>query len=159
MRTLILTLIVMLQPIVAISDTTRKQDWVKEWSTLDLAKVVARAKEEQKLLFVRVVQHGCYYCELDDEVHFQDPILKPLLDEQVLGVEIQIDGSKKIKTLGGIVLTEQQLAMAWIANYTPTTVIVQPAQNIIFTPLIDQAAERSGSISASDYVKVIEHFK
>ena len=47
MRTLILTLIVMLQPIVAISDTTRKQDWVKEWSTLDLAKVVARAKEEQ----------------------------------------------------------------------------------------------------------------
>ena len=95
------------------------QSWFMA-STNDLAKDLAEANKQGKILAIVWEQRGCYYCKQMHEVNFQDHEVVRYVRGRFVFVRRNIHGNRAVMDMDGRAATEALLASKNRVTGTPT---------------------------------------
>ena len=104
-------------------DGLYKQPWFFQ-SSGNLASDLKTAKAEGKDLVVLYEQRGCIYCKKLHEVVFEKPEVVELIKKNFLVVQMDLWGNEQVTDLDGDILSQENLAVKWGVNATPTTIVL-----------------------------------
>ena len=95
------------------------QSWFRE-SSNDLARDLAEANKQGKILAIVWEQYGCYYCKLMHEVNFQDHEIVEYVRDRFEFVQLDMRGGKVLRDLDGGATVESLLSRKNRVTGTPT---------------------------------------
>ncbi len=104
-------------------DGLYKQPWFFQ-SSGNLASDLKTARAEGKDLVVLYEQRGCIYCKKLHEVVFEKPEVVELIKQSFLVVQMDLWGNEQVTDLDGDILSQENLAVKWGVNATPTTIVL-----------------------------------
>lgn len=96
------------------------------YAFVDFNSGLARAKAENKPIFLYFGRYGCAYCEHVNRKTFSDPELKRLYSDHYVLVYVDAEGGKRLKLASGERLTEAELGTRLGAFATPLFVYLSP---------------------------------
>jgi thioredoxin-related protein len=87
---------------------------------------LARAKAEDKPVFLYFGRYGCAWCDHVNQKTFSDPELKRLYSDNYVLVYVDAEGSKRLRLPSGERVTEAELGTRLGAFATPLFVYMSP---------------------------------
>jgi len=92
---------------------------------------VARAKAENKPIFLYFGRYGCAWCDHVNRKTFSDPELKQLYSDHYVLVYVDSEGGKRLRLATGERLTEAELGTRLGAFATPLFVYLSPDGKVL----------------------------
>ena len=96
------------------------------YNFVDFNTGLARAKAENKPVFLYFGRYGCAWCDHVNSKTFSDPELKQIYSEHYVLVYVDAEGSKRLRLPSGERVTEAELGTRLGAFATPLFVYMSP---------------------------------
>jgi len=105
---------------------TARADPPSGYDFTDFNSGLARAKAENKPVFLYFGRYGCAWCDHVNQKTFSDPDLKQLYSANYVLVYVDAEGSKRLRLPSGERVTEAELGTRLGAFATPLFVYMSP---------------------------------
>jgi thioredoxin-related protein len=111
--------------------TVARADPPAGYAFVDFNAGLARAKAENKPIFLYFGRYGCAWCDHVNRKTFTDPELKQLYSDHYVLVYADAEGGKRLKLASGERLTEAELGTRLGAFATPLFVYLSPEGKLL----------------------------